>query len=447
MIGPTKTFFENIGDIKIGVFHGKLSKKDTLNLWNDLSQDLIDLVIGTRSCIFTPVKNLDLIVLHGGSDYSYKEDQVPYYHAVKVATLRSNIQNCDVILSSQVPSIETYQLISQKKIVSKKLNGLKTLAKIQFTGINFKEKVDKVLEGQLEGALEKKERILVLLDRKGFATSIYCKKCNETLRCNRCSCNLRYEYTQKSLICPRCEHKTEALEICPKCNSNYIKFRGLGIEKLESNIKRLFPSTRIISIDELKKKSEQEDKYDVIISTRKILNYDMSKFDITIAWDFDSLLNVGDFRSGEHAYQLLAGLLLKTNKKMIICSSLNPDYYLFKCLENLDYEKFYEYELKSRKSLKLPPYYHIGLVSIRSFDKEKANKVSLKILSSLNKIKERDIEISQHDVPARSKIRGKYYSYLQIKSKKVSTLNKAVKKTVNKYKSGDVIITVNIDPI
>ncbi|MFC1646007.1 primosomal protein N' [Candidatus Omnitrophota bacterium] len=447
MIEATKGQLEKIEGIKIGALHGKLSKKDTLRLWNDLSQDLIDVVIGTRSCIFTPIRNLGLIVINGGTDYSYKEDQVPYYHAFKVAQMRSDIQKCDFILTSQIPSIETYQLISKKKVISKKIGSSNLLAKLQITSINFQDKIDKVLENELAMALEKKEKVLILLDRKGFATSIFCKKCNETLRCDRCSCNLRFEYSKKMLICPRCEHKIEAVEICPKCNSAYVKFRGLGIEKLESNIKRHFPSAKIISIDQLEKDKSRDFEYDILVSTRKILNHEEFKFDVTVIWDFDSLLNIGDFRSGERAYQLLAALLLKSTKKMIICSSLKPDYYLFKSLVNLDYEQFYNSELKSRRVLNLPPYYHMGLISIRSHKQERSQNISLRLFDCFNRLKKSGIEVSQLDVPRRSKIRGKYYNYLLIKSKDVATLNRVVKKIVNKFKSGNIIITVNIDPI
>lgn len=447
MIETTRVQLEKLDGIKIGILHGKLPKKESLKLWSDLSQDLIDVIIGTRSSIFAPIRNLDLIVLNGGSDYSYKEDQVPYYHAARVAGMRSDIQKCDVILISQVPSIETYQLISNKKVISKSLDSPDALAKIQFTGINFQDKIDKVLENELAIALEKKDKVLILLDRKGFATSVFCKKCNETLRCDRCSCNLRFEYTQKVLICPRCEHKTDAIDICPKCNSAYVKFRGLGIEKLESNLKRLFPSSKIISIDELAKEDSKALEYDIIISTRKILNYDKIKPDVTVIWDFDSSLNIGDFRSGENAYQLLAALLIQTTKKMVICSSLKPDFFLFKCLENIDYRQFYKNELKSRRTLKLPPYYHIGLISVRSLKKERSQDISFRLLGRFNKLRNKGITVSQFDAPKRSKIRGKYYSYLLVKSKDVAELNRAVKETVNKFKSGDVIITVNIDPI
>lgn len=447
MIKSTREYLSKIDDIKIGIWHGRLPKKKMFNLWKDLSFDRIDVIIGTRSCIFAPMRNLDLIIIKDESNPSYKGDQVPYYHAVKVAQLRFDIEKCDLILSSEIPSAETFQLISKKRVKNVKLGGFKSLANIQITGVNFRDKIDVMLEKEIESALEKKEKILVFFNRRGFATSIYCRKCKDTLQCNRCSSNLRFDYAQKILICPCCNFKTEAVEICPKCNSVYVKYRGLGIEKLESNIKRLFPQANIISTDELDKANNKTIYYDILIATKKILNFEEFYADITIIWDFDSLLNFGDFHSGEETYQLLAKLLLKTTKKMFISSSLNQDFYLLKGLRSLDFEQFYKTELKTRRQLKLPPYYHIALVSIRSLKKERTQSISSRLFTTFNKSAKKDIDVSKFYSPLRSRIREKYYSYLLVKSKNAKLLNRFIKKTIKKFRSNNVIITVKIDPI
>lgn len=447
MIESLRKWLEEINGIKVGIMHGKLSKKEALNLWGNLSLDLIDIVIGTRSSIFTQINNLDLIIIINDDNYAYKEDQVPYYNTVKVALMRSDIENCNFVLVSQVPSLKTWLLIDKKKALKNSLDKGSLPAQIQFTKINFKDKIDIVLANEIEHALEKNEKILILLDRKGFATSIFCNKCNETLKCSKCSCNLRFEYTQKVLICPRCNYKEEATEICPKCNCEYVKYRGLGIEKLESNIKRQFPSAKIISLNDLEKVKFRDLDYDIIISTRKIANYEEFKSSLTIIWDFDNLLNIGDFRSGEHVYQLLVKLLFKTKKKMIISTSLSPDFYLFKSLYTLNYEQFYKDELRSRDSLKLPPNYHLAMISSRSFKKDSAQNVSSRMYEYFKNMNKRDLFVSETNIQKRSKIRGKFYSYILLRSKKVPLLNRVIKEGICKFRSSNVVITTDIDPL
>lgn len=447
MINSASEYFSAICDIKIGIWHSKLSKNKMLELWDNVANDRIDMVMGTRSCIFAPLKNLDLIIIKDEDSYSHKDDQVPYYHSVKIAQIRSEIEQCDVILSSAIPSLKTYQLILGNEIAYKNTENSKPLALIQNMGINFKDRINIALERELAGALEKKEKTLVFLNRKGFATFIYCKKCSQALNCNRCSSNLIFDYSQKLLKCPNCSYKTKMVEICPKCNSAYVRYGGLGVEKLESVIKRNFPLAKVFTLDELLKTNPKETDYDIVIATKKVLNLLDFKTDVTIVWDLDSLLNIGNFSSSEDTYRLLSKLLLITARKMIICSSLNHEFYLLKNLEGLRFKDFYDNELKTRKELKLPPYYHLGLISIRGDDKKNVQNISSKLYSNLERLETKNINVSNFYTNLRSRIREKFYNYILVKSKNTNLLKKTIKNTISKFRSNKIIITVNIDPV
>ncbi|NQU19495.1 primosomal protein N' [bacterium] len=446
MINRIKEYFVNIKGIKIAVWHGGLSRKEMLKLWNDLANDDIDLIIGTRSCIFAPIKNLGLVIIECENDYAYKNDQTPYYNSVNVAYMRCEIEKCDLILSSAVPSAGTYRLVSKRKIGNKKVDKINDFAPIELLPLNHGDKIDFMIEKQIEYALGKKEKILICLNRKGFATYIYCKKCKETLKCDRCSRNLRFNYSQKKLICPYCGFNTEMVEICPKCRSTYVKYGGLGVEKLESNLKRNFPAAKIITLDELLK-NKKGNSYDILITTKKVINYEEFKPEVTIVWNLDSMLNFADFRSCEEAYQVLSKLLLMTKNKIIICTSLKDDFYLLKGLKNLNFIQFYKNELKSRKELNLPPFYHFGLVSMRSFNKKSTEAISSKLYACINKLKSGDLELSKFDSPQKYRLREKYYKYLLVKSKNIELLSNVLKKGLKKIKGRRVIITVNVDPI
>lgn len=430
-------------NINIAIWHGKLSKKETLDLWNNLACDRVDVIIGTRSAIFIPIKNLDLIIIEKEGDYSYKEDQVPYYSALEVAKMRSEIEKCDIILSSIIPSSQTHRLILDKKIVSSKLEEKKDLAKIQLTRLNYRDRIDLITENEITSALEKKEKILVYLNRKGFATFVYCKSCKDTLKCKRCSSHLRFDYSRRKLICPSCNLITEILEVCPRCNRAYVKYGGLGTEKLESNLKRVFPQAKIIKFDD---SLNSNTDYDIIIATRKILGFTDFRPDITVIWNLDNMLNMLDFNSCEDLYRVLAGLLVMTKKKMLISTSLSPEFYLLDSLNNLDFEQFYRVEFNTRKELKLAPYYYLALVSIRSLNKENSQRTSLRLLSFFKKNSTRQLMASNLDVNLRSRIREKYYRYLLVKSKNIKLLNNTLKKALKRFRSSNTIITVNINP-
>ncbi|MDD5292177.1 MAG: primosomal protein N', partial [Candidatus Omnitrophica bacterium] len=427
MIERIKEKLSSGADINIAAWHGRLTRKEVLNLWSNLSQGKIDVVIGTRSAALIPVNNLGLIILDNEGDYAYKEDQVPYYEALNMARMRAQVQKCDIILASAVPSLEVYKLIADKNVAFKKIAEGSIFTKIQLARINYKDRIDFMLENEIASALEKKQKVLIFLNRKGFATFIYCSNCKEVLRCSRCSSNLRFEYSKKALICPSCDQEIEEAQICPKCNSAYVKYGGLGIEKLESNLKRIFPQARISKFEEGK---HNQERYDILLATSKVLNSVAINPDITIVWNLDNMLNMGDFNSCEDLFRSLARLSSFTKDKMIISTSLNPDFYLLNNLRSVDFEQFYDKELSTRRELKLPPFYQLARVSIRGLNKESVSKACSRLHAFLEKNKPGQVVVSSPDTRLRERIRGKYYKYLLIKSKNIKLLNTTLKKAL-----------------
>jgi primosomal protein N' (replication factor Y) len=439
-------YFQKNINLKIGVWHGGVPKVKIVKLLQDLADDSIDLIVGTRSCLFAPIPNLGLIVIKDENNFSYKDDQSPYYHALNIAKMRSEIDNCKLIINSILPSTNLFSLFSKKEIkkvgaVENKLNP-----SIEIVEPNFKNKINPIIETVINSSLDNKSKILIFLNKKGFSNYIYCKECNEVLRCSRCSAGLRFSHSDDHFACPVCNAKFEAKEICPKCNISYVKHGGWGIEKLESDFKRYFPQAKIVTIEKINK-DVINSGFDILISSRNISDIGDFSVDLTIVWDFDSLVNISDFRSGENTYRLLLELLQITVKKLIICTSLNSNFYLFNHFKNLDYDKFIESELKSRRQLKMPPYFHIALISIRSFSKELAQKSGDKLFSLLKKTNSNKNDISYFNSTQKSRIRGKFYKYISVKSSSVKTLNKIIRQPLGAIRSSNVIVTVNVDPL
>ena len=436
-----------INNISIGLWHGKLSKNEFIKLWQLISYDKIDILIGTRSAVFAPLNSTGLVIIYDEDNYAYKDDQVPYYHTNQIAFMRSKIEKSDLVLTSIIPSEAIYKDILDKAIKVKKLEKDKSLPEIEIAGLNFKDKIDFTLEKEIERTLENKEKILILLDRKGFSTFIFCNNCKKILKCDRCSGTLRLDYASKKLFCPYCSFKKDMVEICPECNSSYVNYGGYGIEKLESIISRIFPQAKIITLDDSQNSKQALDLFDIIISTRKIIGEFNFKPGLTIIWNLDNMLNIGNYNLSEDVFILLSNLLKMTKRKMIISSTLGKEFYIIKSLEGFDYKSFYKTEFKTRKDLNIFPYTHIALISIRS-KSEAATAESYKRLSKeLRLIKSKKFYLSNPYSNLRSKLRGKFYKYLMVKSNDIELLNETLKRNISKFRTGSVIITVDIDPL
>ncbi|MFC1753123.1 primosomal protein N' [Thermoproteota archaeon] len=445
-IEEVSDYFSKNKDLRIGVWHGKLPQKTMVNLWIGVASGKIDLVIGARASIFAPLPNLGLIVVIDEGNFAHKDDQVPYYNAMQIALFRCAIQGCDVFLSSLIPSSRLFHEMLRENLPIKEL-GVSKPIEIQYPGMNFKDKLGLMAEREIANSLEKKQKILIFQNRKGFATFVYCKKCKNTLQCNQCSSNLRYDHVKKRLICYHCNKTSDSSEICPKCNASYVKFGGLGIEKLESNLKRIFPSASIVTMDELLKNRQKSANFDIVVATQKILGYHELNFDTLIIWDLDSLLNIGDFQAAEKTYRILASLIAMTSKKMLICAGISDSFYLLKALKNLDYNSFYETEFKTRKELKLPPFYHIGLVTIRGKNRERIDSAANQIHDFIKMHGKKTILVSDACDTLQSKLRGKHYRYLMAKARSASSISSFFKKNKKELKFSNVIVTVNIDPV
>lgn len=446
LIPQMQEYFSTITGIRIGIWHGRLSKKNMSALWRALISQEIDILIGTRSSIFAPIHRLGLIIIYDENDPSHKDDQVPYYHSAVIARLRVEIEKCDLILSSIVPSASTYLAIKEKKLLAATVGNRNNTAKVVFTAQNFRDKVDIMLEREMAAALENKEKVLIFHNRSGFATFISCKKCKKVLQCERCSSNLHYDFASKKLFCPSCNYKITMRELCPFCNASYVLFEGLGIEKLASNLKRIFPSVAITTLKR-HRVDQKVSSPDIVCTTSTSSHLSEFKPDITVIWNADSLFNAGDYSAAESAFRLLVSFLCNTRKKLIICSGLKRDFYAYKALETVNVEEFYENELKAREALKLPPFFHIGLIVMRGFNMSMLEKVSEELFEVLQREKGKGVVVSDQVDAMRLRLRGKHYRYIIVKSKNIKTLNHTIRHLFEKHKRSSTTITVNIDPL
>ena len=424
-----------------------------LEEWVRIRQEQVKVIVGTRSSIFAPVSDLGLVIIDEEEDSVYKQDQVPHYHAREVGFMRADIEKAKLILGSNSPSLESFYLAKTNKIKYSLLPRKRSFPEIKVIDMKLQRHIaktrgvilSKYLVDAINLALNSGGKILLFLNRKGFATSAYCHNCGLSLRCPRCNINLVYHFSGNLLSCHYCNFKMEPPKICPQCNSGYIKYSGTGTEKVESELSRIFPTAKIKRIDTPEHLDIQE--ADIFVATSAVIKHHGYNFDLIGTLGIDNSLNRVDFRSSEKAFNLLSGLLGLTDKKFIIQTSV-PGHYCFQALVKNDINLFYEEELKHRKHLKFPPYKHMALVKLRGKIEERVKKAALVLFEKLSSCnKDRDIRIISPNPGHHAKLRGNFYWQVLISSNSTKKVSKFLKLNLKDFRHSGIIVTVDIDPL
>ncbi len=456
----------------LGISPGLLYRKQPQELeeWLKVKESKFNIVIGTRSGIFAPVSNLGLVIIDEEQDTVYKQDQVPHYHTREVAFMRIAIEKAKLILGSASPSLESFYLAKKGKINPSSTLGIdaERSRSIKYTLLPkirdypqikiidmrqeqryFKQRniiLSKYLQDCIIQAIDTKGKILLFLNRRGFATFASCRNCGMVLKCPRCNVNLVYHFEDNILNCRYCNFKMPPPRICPSCNSAYIRYLGTGTEKIESELSRIFPQARIRRLDNLQNVDIEDS--DIFISTASIIKKTNYNFDLIGILSIDNSLNRIDFRSTEKTFGLLVGLLALTKEKVIIQTNL-PKHYCFRALENKDINLFYDEELKQRKQLKFPPYQHFCLVKLRGEKENSVKEASNALFNRLHKYGERNkiIKVVSLNPGQPGKLRGNFYWQILIKAGSPLKIVRFLKLHLKKFSHSGIIVTIDVDPI
>lgn len=408
-------------------------------------------VIGTRSAIFAPLSDLGLVIIDEEEYSVYKQDQVPHYHAREAAFLRAGLEKAKVILGSAAPSLEALYLARINKIKYTFIERRRPFPEIKIvdTSSEFylshkKVILSKYLQDLILSSLTQPCKVLLFLNRRGFATFASCRHCGKVLVCPRCNVNLVYHFKENILNCHYCNFKTPPPNICPSCNCGYIGYSGMGTEKIESELSRLFPQARIKRLDEDRHINISE--ADIFISTQSVIRQAVCDFELVGVLSIDNSLNRIDFRAAEKTFGLLVRLLAFTNKKMVIQTSL-PKHPCFQAVEKKDINIFYDEELIQRRQLGFPPYQHLALVKIRGRKEERVKKVSEQLFSELNAKKNKSVRIISLNPGQPPKLRGNFYWQILTRAKDARKISKFLKIHLKDFPHSGIIITVDIDPL
>jgi primosomal protein N' (replication factor Y) (superfamily II helicase) len=368
---------------KVALLHSRLSQGEQSDIWQGIIHGDYDIVVGPRSAIFAPLKNLGLIIVDEEHEWAYKQsDKIPRYNARDVSVKLAELTGATLILGSATPSIESYykaqrseyQLVELKERVT--LTGISTLPEVTF--INMRNELKSgnrgifsiKLKSKIEISLKNEEQVLLYINRRGLASFIECMDCGYVPSCTRCSVSLTYHSINNRMICHHCRRSYPIIKNCPRCSSNKIKYLGIGTERVEAECKKLFPSAKTIRFDsdvitgakdyEIIVNKFRKHEADILVGTQMVAKgMDFPLVSLVGVINADIGLNLPDFRAGERTFQLLCQVAGRAGRGIFagtaIVQTFNPDYYAIKYAAQHDYLGFYRTEIQYRRSYGYPP--------------------------------------------------------------------------------------------
>ena len=459
--------FSNRFGNQIAALHSALSEGEKYDEWRRIARGEANIVIGARSAIFAPLKNIGIIIMDEEHSDSYKQgDKNPRYHARDIAIWRGKYHSCPVLLGSATPSLESmaraqkgvYELVT----LQERVNG-KMLPEVEIIDMNQESKrssyhITNTLLKNLNDCIKRGDQAILFLNRRGFSTFVTCKICSEVIRCPNCDITLTYHKSNKMLRCHYCGYATPLPKECPKCHENSLSDLGVGTEKIEEELHTLLPSIKVLrmDVDTTSKKGAHKKmidafrnhEYDILLGTQIVAKgLDFSDVTLVGVINADTSLNIPDFRSSENTYSLLSqvagrsGRSSKTGKVLI--QTFNPDHYAISFVKHHDYLGFYNEEMKIRKRLGYPPFYFLCYLKISGKEADYLFQESLKIKRSL----ERNLQYTTILGPttlAVFKVNNIYRYGIILKYKKEDMLYDILLKIQNHYKNNHKI-KVDID--
>jgi len=469
-----KRFVERLGD-KVAVFHSRLSKGEKYLEWQKVNSGRAKVVVGARSALFTPIKNLGIVIIDEEHDSSYKSGQSPYYHARSVAEKLCEINNATLVLGSATPDISTYYKAKNGSIALielKERTNHKELPRTEI--IDMREELvagnktifSKRLYDEIKENLDRKEQTILFLNRRGYSTFVSCRKCGFVAKCRNCNIALTYHMDRNSLECHYCGAKFNNPEVCPACKEKYIKYFGIGTQKIENAVNKIFPDATVIRMDldtTTKKDSHEEilskfknENIDIMIGTQMVAKgHDFPNVTLVGVMAADTSLNSNDFYSAERTFDLLtqvsgrAGRAEKSGR--VIVQTYESDNYSIVAAKEHDYEKFYSQEILLREQLNYPPFCDITLINVSGDDENKVIEDSRKIREVFEEyFTENESVKVLREVPSPiSKIKNKYRFRIIIKSDVSKKINDEVYELLSNDKFDDISseFTVDFNPI
>ena len=460
--------------VNVALFHSKLSDGERFDEWFRVKEGKAKVIVGARSAIFLPAKNLGLIIIDEEHENTYKSEQNPKYQTKEVAEYLSELKGCKVILGSATPSIETYYraLTGEMKLLelnsrvdNKAMPPMKVIdMRNELKGGN-KSLFSRELFIAIQERLKRKEQIILFLNRRGFSTFVSCRSCGYVFKCDECDISMTY-HKNGLLICHYCGKTKREPRECPKCHSKYVKFFGAGTQRVEEEVKKYFNNAGILrmDVDTTRDKHSYERIYntfkngeaDILIGTQMVSKgLDFKNVTLVGILAADMSINIPDYRAAERTFQIItqvAGRAGRGDKQgEVLIQTYTPQHYSLQYAVNYDYEGFYEKEFTVRAMMKYPPFGKLLLINGTSKKEELLKNFMHKITMMIKPLVESclDIEILGPIPCMISKLKENYRWQIVIKGEFDSYFSKNIKEILydeNKNVYNDIRISMDINP-
>ncbi|MGT2934047.1 primosomal protein N' [Streptococcus catagoni] len=403
----TNRFISRFGKL-VAIMHSGLSDGEKFDEWQKIKNGQAKVVVGARSAIFSPLENIGAIIIDEEHESTYKQESNPRYHARDVALLRAKYHKAALVLGSATPSIESRARASKKVYhflqLTERANPLAQIPKVEI--VDFRDYIGQqevsnytpYLIDKIKERLEKKEQVVLMLNRRGYSSFVMCRDCGYVDQCPNCDISLTLHMDSKSMNCHYCGFQKAIPRTCPNCQSRSIRYYGTGTQKAYDELKEVLPEARILrmDVDTTRQKGSHEkllDQFgnyqaDILLGTQMIAKgLDFPNVTLVGVLNADTSLNLPDFRSSEKTFQLLtqvAGRAGRAEKAgEVLIQTYNPDHYAIQLAKDQNYEAFYEYEMKIRQKMAYPPYYFTVGLTLSHQKEEEVAKKSYQVLSLL----------------------------------------------------------------
>ena len=438
---------------RVAVLHSRLSVGERFDQWYRIHNGDADIVIGPRSAVFAPVKDLGLLIIDEEHSDSYKSDTTPRYHTREVAKKRSEIAKCPLILGSATPSLESYYQTKQDcykllslptRVMDRRMPDVYIVDMRDELKNGNRSILSECLKFAIAERLLIKEQVILFLNRRGHSSYVFCRSCGYAEKCENCSISLTFHFESKMLVCHHCGHRRETHPSCPQCDSpaiDYFGRRGFGTETVEREIQKLFPDANVkrFDADSTAKKNAHEQiltafekqEIDILIGTQMIAKgLDFPNVTLVGVVVADTALNLPDFRASEHTFSLLTQVAGRSGRAdtagEVIIQTYMPDHYCISAVKKHDYIDFYEKEVEARNPLQYPPFSNMATLLIRGKNENEvidaANIIS-NHLDILQKEKFPDIKILGPAPAPLSRIDGKFRWHFLIRCRQVAKIS------------------------
>ncbi|XRG79698.1 primosomal protein N' [Rossellomorea sp. GAMAL-10_SWC] len=470
IVGRFKSRFGN----DVAVLHSGLSIGEKYDEWRKIQRKEVKVVVGARSAIFAPFENIGMIIIDEEHETTYKQDEHPRYHARDIAIWRGEYHHCPIVLGSATPTLESFARagkgVYELNTMSKRVNQ-GPLPEVEIVDMREQLRIGNrtmfstALHEKILYRLEKKEQIILFLNRRGYSSFVMCRDCGYTIQCPHCEVSLTYHKHNHHLKCHYCGYETYMPKQCPSCQSEHIRFFGTGTQKVEEAITKTYPEARVIRMDndttsrkgahEKMLKQFGNGEADILLGTQMIAKgLDFPNVTLVGVLAADSSLHLPDFRASERTFSLLTQVSGRAGRHEkpgeVVIQTYSPEHYSIELAKTQDYVAFYEEEMKIRRSFRYPPFYYLVLISIAHNDLIKTVKVSEQIAGYLREyLSEGSIVLGPVASPiAKIKDHFRYQCVIKYKSEPAlyDVLNRIQQYYQDETDKGKLQLTIDFQP-